>query len=339
MQNRIAYYDILRGMAIIGVLIGHSSGVGEGFEATSFDFIGTVLLRLVINFCVPLFLALSGFFLANKKVEKSKDYKGFIKKQIPRVLVPYIIWSFLYSMMTFFNGADINTIIEKFLTFQSSAPMYFIFLIIQYYLLLPILKKLANNKGLILSAAISLTCGLLIIYFREYTSIKLPLVVFAGFFPTYLVFFVLGLYLRNNKINLTNHQLIPLVILFYLLSCLETYILYTKFSNIKTAANPENITSFLYSFFIIIFFFQNVRDSNNRLMNYFGEISFGIYFSHIIILGRIAPSILIRLWPQIISYGLIRQLSLVFTALIFCSLFAYTMRRINKNIATKYIGQ
>ncbi len=339
MKNRIAYYDILRGIAIIGVLIGHSSSIGLSSKDTSYDFIITVILRLFINFCVPLFLALSGFFLANKKVEQKNDYKHFIIKQIPRVLYPYFIWSIFYSIMLFLRGENINTIIYKYFTFQSSSPMYFIILIIQYYLLLPLLKKLANPRGLIVSAVISLSCSILIIFFREYTTIQLPLIVYAGFFPTYLIFFVLGLYLRNNEIRLSNQQVFPLIILFYILSWLETYLLYIKFNDISTAANPENITSFLYSMAIIIFFFQNVREGNIKGLSYLGEISFGIYFTHIIILGRIAPTILIWLIPQFISYGFISQIILVITALTLCILIAYTTRKINKNIATKYLGQ
>ncbi len=339
MRKRIAYYDILRGIAIIGVIIIHSSGNGYAFKASSLDFIGTVVLREFVNFAVPLFIALSGFFLANKKFETNQDYWKFIKKQISRVLIPYLLWSLLYSIVNFQKGEGINVIVYKYFTFQSCGPMYFIFLIIQYYLLLPILKKMANRKGLIVSMIISLLSCILIFYFRHFTDFNLPLVVYGGFFPTYLVFFVLGLYLRNNKVKYTTQKLIPFIVAFFILSCIETYLLYLKFNDIRNAVNGEKIGSFLYAIAFVMLFFRNVKLRNLPMMTYTGEISFGIYLSHIVILGRVAPSILVRLWPQINSYGLFLQLMLVITTLLFCILFAYVTRRINKNVAVKYLGQ
>ncbi len=202
MKERITYFDILRGLAIIGVVAIHSAGIGYQFQDTSIQFIGTVIWRQLINFSVPLFLAISGYFLAKKIVENKKDYFSFIRKQIPRVLIPYILWSILYLGINMIRGAELQSILFKFFTFQSAVPFYFIILIIQYYLLLPVMKKLATSKGLIISTTISIASCLIIFYFRYYTNFDLPLFVYAGVFPTWMIFFVLGIYIKLHGIAL-----------------------------------------------------------------------------------------------------------------------------------------
>jgi surface polysaccharide O-acyltransferase-like enzyme len=171
MKERITYFDLLRGLAIIGVVAIHSTGIGYTFEDTSIDFNMTVFWRQMINFSVPMFVAISGFFLANKDTRTYNEYFLFLKKQIPRVLIPYLIWSALYLGIDFVRGATIESLIYRLFTFQTSVPFYFIILIIEYYILLPFLQRLATPKGLIVSAFISILSCLLIFYFRYYTAI------------------------------------------------------------------------------------------------------------------------------------------------------------------------
>ena len=89
MSDRIEYFDILCGLAILGVVAIHSSGSGLQFGDNSLNFHFTVLWRNMLNFSVPMFLAISGYFLAKKSIAHTTDYFSFLKKQIPRVYVPF----------------------------------------------------------------------------------------------------------------------------------------------------------------------------------------------------------------------------------------------------------
>lgn len=102
--NRNEYFDILRGIAIIAVVAIHSIGIGLSQSPQSLDFNLSLLFRNAINFAVPLFLAISGYFLANKKVENTSQYLAFIQKQIPRVYVPFMLWSLLWFLLTYLRG-------------------------------------------------------------------------------------------------------------------------------------------------------------------------------------------------------------------------------------------
>jgi len=339
MKERIIYFDLLRGLAIIGVVAIHSTAIGYTFEDTSIDFNITVFWRQMINFAVPMFIAISGFFLANKEISTYNEYFSFLKKQILRVLIPYLIWSLLYLGIDFMKGASIQSLIFRLFTFKTSEPFYFIILIIEYYILLPALQKLATPKGLILSAFISILSCIIIFYFRYYTAINLPLVI-VGSAPTWLIFFVLGIYIRNHKIKLKNNGIMLFIILGLGLSLVETYILYHKFGSIVDSVTAVKISSFIYSSFIILFAFKNsdLKFNKNKLLAYIGEISFGIYLSHIFFM-MVINLLINRLMPFFNQSAILRQFILILLTMFFCIVFATVVRKLDKKKAIKFLGQ
>lgn len=338
-KDRIAYYDLLRGFAIIGVIAIHSTGIGYTFNDASVDFNITVLWRQIINFSVPMFIAISGFFLANKEVDAKDSYLRFIKKQVPRVLIPYLSWSILYLGIALLKGDSLLKLAYRLFSFTSSTPFYFIILIIEYYLLLPILQKLATVKGVALSALISAMSCVLILYLKYYTEIRLPIFVY-GSAPTWLMFFVLGIYLRKNPIKLENTTLMLLIVSGLALSLVETYILYNKFDDIGNSVTAVKVSSFAYSTFIILFAFRNA-DRNlakTKLLRYIGEVSFGIFLSHMFFM--IGLRAILDLWfPILKERALLYQFSLIALTLSCCLAFALISREINKPRAMKYLGQ
>lgn len=152
--NRNEYFDILRGAAIIAVVAIHSISVGLNQPINSLDFNLTMFFRNAINFAVPVFLAISGYFLVNKNVQNTAQYISFIKKQIPKVYLPCLVWSLCWLLLSRLRGGGLDYF--DVFTFQANEIYYFIFLIVQCYLLLPFLQKLATHKGLLISVAISI---------------------------------------------------------------------------------------------------------------------------------------------------------------------------------------
>lgn len=64
-MQRIPYFDFLRGIAIIMVVCLHCIDF-SAMEGAVLNFFG-VEFRNLLNAAVPLFLAISGYFMANKK--------------------------------------------------------------------------------------------------------------------------------------------------------------------------------------------------------------------------------------------------------------------------------
>lgn len=321
MSERIDYFDILRALAICGVVAIHASGTGLNFQTDSINFNFTVLWRNLLNVSVPMFLAISGFFLARKSFNSVSDYLSFLKKQIPRVYIPMLIWSlaWLGLAIVIYQQSLLDEVL-KLLTFQSTGPYYFIALILQFYLLLPLLRRWANGRGLVASIVVSLLMTVLIFYLRYFTGLELPLIVYAGNFFTWLMFFVLGLYLgTTDNLKLANKQLIPLIVFFYVLSCIESYLLIAVFEQPGDAVSAVKASSFMYAFFLIIFLFKNRNWIQSSLLKQLGDMSFGIYLIHLFAL-QAAVSLIARLYPPLQAISPVYQMSLILLVLLSCYL-------------------
>lgn len=140
-SKRIEYFDFLRGIAIFMVIGIHT------FSLTTLDGgLGElkVLFRQVIGCAVPLFLAISGYFLAKKK--KKDNYLSFLKNQIPKVYIPVLIWSLPYLISGLFKGYNPISVFGLYFLCGFSI-YYFVALIMQYYILLPVLAKFNKLGG------------------------------------------------------------------------------------------------------------------------------------------------------------------------------------------------
>ena len=316
--SRNEYFDILRGIAIIAVVAIHSIGTGLSQSPQSFDFNLTLLFRNAINFAVPLFLAISGYFLASKKVENFSQYLVFIQRQIPKVYVPLMLWSLIWFLLTYLRGEGWQ--LFKLFTFQANEIYYFIALIIQCYLLLPWLKKLATNAGLLFSVVLSVTMTYVIFALRYYAYIDLPLIAYAGNVLTWMMFFVLGLYFGKNKtLAISQGKLLTLVVLSFVLSCIESYWLIAKFAQPGEAVTAVKASSFLYSFFVILLLFKHQTMFSSKLLKRFGEASFGIYLVHMLVLILVG-AVIKRVAPWLLNETLLYQFILIFSVS-FLSLF------------------
>ena len=141
--SRIQYFDILRGLAILMVM-GIHTYIVPSFDSLSHAW--SINMRELLNFAVPLFLAISGFFIGQKEINDRNQYISFLKKQIPRVYIPLLIWSTPMVILWVLNGQSLISSVIKGVTCATFGPYYFICLIIQLYLVHPIISKAANLK-------------------------------------------------------------------------------------------------------------------------------------------------------------------------------------------------
>lgn len=125
MSNKI---QICRAIAIIAVVIIHNCP--QEYEG--------IVIRCFVNFAVALFIFLSGYL--TKLV--NNDIKMFYKKRLLRVIIPYCIWSMLYTI--FSNKWD--SFIFNFITGQCCSIYYFIIVYIQLTILTPWVSRLIQSK-------------------------------------------------------------------------------------------------------------------------------------------------------------------------------------------------
>lgn len=143
-MQRNYYFDFLRGIAIMMVVAIHTFNVEEAdLHGCVVDM--TTFVRQLLNCAVPIFLAISGYFLGNKKLETWSERKTFWRKQMTKVYLPTLIVSLPYLALAIIHGMNPLAAVLMMLVCGYSI-YYFIALILQYYALLPILQKV-NSGG------------------------------------------------------------------------------------------------------------------------------------------------------------------------------------------------
>ena len=135
MKERVAYFDFLRGLAIMMVVGIHTYTLGED---------GTVV-RQMLNTAAPLFIAISGYFLSQKKMENKDDYFAFLKKQLPKVYLPVLVWSVPLYALALYSGSSIikQTIM---LLGCGLSIYYFVAFIMQCYLVHPVINNCISGN-------------------------------------------------------------------------------------------------------------------------------------------------------------------------------------------------
>ena len=300
MNQRIQYFDFLRGLAIMMVVAIHTSG-GSSWSTIELS------VRQVINCAVPLFLAISGFFLANKNVSTKQLYCSFLKKQIPKVYFPVLIWSLPLLVLSLYHGKDILKSVTLFFVCGYSI-YYFIALIIQYYVMLPILQRLTFFGG---SIALIITV-ISIFVFKYVITVELPLIIYGGVFIMWIVFFVAGVLL--GKMESRNYNIsiwVIWVVVSFICTLFETDYLHStgeKYLGIKTSTHIMSLG------IIILLFSQKIQSLYREnmftsIIAKIGSVSFGVYLIHcfiIIIFGGLSLNWIVQwILVLVLSCGIV----------------------------------
>lgn len=279
---RVDYFDMLRGVAIIFVVAIHSIGSSLSLPSDTFNYNATIFLRNALNIAVPIFITISGYFLSRKSIKNFHDYLNFTSRQITKIYVPVLIWSVVWLLINIVtNKGTFITEFIKLISFRSNEPYYFVFLIIQFYIFLPFLAAINNKKGLAFSIFFSLISTLFVLYIRYFSDIELPVIVYGGNSFVYLMFFVLGMYVGSgNKINITTKSLKCWIVVFYVLSCLESYLLIYIFGQVIDGVSAVRPFSFVFSLFVIYYLISNKKEKTSKCMVMLGKVSFGVFLTH-----------------------------------------------------------
>ncbi|MEG1834488.1 MAG: acyltransferase [Oscillospiraceae bacterium] len=286
--NRNLYWQNVRGICIIAVILIHCTTGLSYIESglTSFNSIYYIIMRNIINFPVPIFIFLSGFF-TNIDLAKN-DVKSYYKKKLLRLFVPFVIWTTFYNaywMVTnILKNEPINVIAMIKAYFFGTSHLYFIVLLLWLILVTPIIVKCLNSK-LKSSIVFSITTVFLIVSYIMQLGLqkKIPHLEISFI---YIGFYYLGMYCKDKKIDFKKYfnknTSIIFLIFAFVINLSETIILLKIKADIGFAFDQMTIGGFLYGFSIIVYLLVNQKDkSKSSLLTYIGDNSFGIYFVHI----------------------------------------------------------
>ena len=225
---KLAEIDFVRAIAVFSVIMIHVSAnyvelLGLGF-----------LMNQWSRFAVPLFLLLSGLVLHLPQAQRLSA-AIFYRRRFGKILFPYLLWSVFYVLFTAFtNRLPIawSSLPSALIYGTGYYHLYFVIILLQLYLLYPLLSKwLARTPLLCLSLSFTLTfASEIILYLAMFSKILLPHAsspIYLVAFPSWLFFFVLGMYLGGSyaslKPKLLKHtwQILALWLLCFFLFYLE----------------------------------------------------------------------------------------------------------------------
>lgn len=188
------------------------------------------------------------------------------------------------------------------------------------------------SGGVILSILISLTWIGTMVYYMVIKGISLPLIVYAGALPCWIMFFVLGVVLGIRKRRECFLWIaLSITIVGFTVSVVSSRYLYDVYHG-GYGIKPS---SFVYAFGAILFLFDkrvetlvsNHRNMIFRSMVWLGKISFAVYLIHIYMVNFVVNRFTIDSW----------FLRTVF-ALVLTVLFIVILKRLIPERLHKYIG-
>ena len=276
----------------------------------------STVVRQLLNTAVPLFVAISGYCLSQKRMENKDDYLFFLKKQFTKVYLPVLVWSLPLYAIALYSGSSI--IKQTILLLSCGLSIYyFVAFIMQCYVVLPVINNyISGNKRrvVIVSCLISFAWIAGVMYMNTIQGKGIPLILYAGPLPCWLMFFVLGVMI-GHKPERNYSIILPMVIaiLGFILSVIETdYLLdhYGKGVGIKPS-------SFIYSAGMIFLMFSNkvenlIRRTGAiyRFIIWIGSLSFGIYLVHCYFISFFVKRLPIDSW--LLQWSLALFLTVVF---------------------------
>lgn len=339
MSRRVLYLSRIKAVACIAVVVLHTFYAADSYAASAAAHSAMLSVRNCMMWAVPCFVMASGALLLDKKREL--DLKKLFGKYILRMVIALLVFSVLFgifdSVLLPRNGADPSVIggilggLETALYGNGWAHMWYIYMMIAIYLLLPAYKLVTR------SAKPADLRYLLFIYLIFMSVLPLVTTLWGKTLPFYIcVFTIYPFYLFLGYALHTGAVKLPRLAggAVFLLSTVITVIL-TIYS---TDNSSEKLTSLLgnYSFPVIVagaagaysFFRAGSPDKLSLFDKIAGEIdkcSFGIYLIHMAVLKYIFA--VLRLDP-FDNGGAVTVLAICIAAF----LISYTITRVLKFI-------
>lgn len=214
-MKRVESLDFARVLSMLSVIVIHVTApyMGWNSDVTICGMNLAFLLNQACRFSVPLFILLSGAALGLQ--EKAVQAVPFWKKRLVKVGVPYVVWFFIYELENHaFSlsayGQEISdasvSYLRQFLLGQAAPHLYFISILLQLYLLYPLLEKaIRKAPRKTLWAAIAVTCIAQLLFDLGREGLQVLPSGLAPYwwmlFPVWLAYFVLGACLRRPVLD------------------------------------------------------------------------------------------------------------------------------------------
>ncbi len=303
-ELRLGNYELLRLLSTFMIVLLHvaAGSISLTMEHPDISFTLSNAMDSATRYAVPLFVMLSGAFQLNKK--RNKKYFTYYKKIGITILIPTLVWSFIYVLYQVVNARKsyalgeidsrgLSDLISYFFTqWVKGAPyyhMWYLYMALGLFVITPILIRVINrlDRGSVgLMGATFLIIGMIV---TDITTLPWYLK-----FIQYLGYYILGYWIRENvsvlkkwKIHSAIISIICMIFIFY-----ATEILVKSGTE---AINPFYFYGFLSPVVafgsVTAFSFFSCLTFENLWVDKIATYSFSIYLVHALILDMLTKAI------------------------------------------------
>ena len=303
MNNRILYLSRLKALSCIAVVVLHAFYAANAYAANAGAQSAMLSVRNAMMWAVPCFVMASGALLLDRN--RILSNKKLFGKYIPRMAIALVVFSLLFSVFdaelikhsSF--GETVKDIFSDIFLGTGWAHMWYIYLMLAIYLLLPVYKMISTNaKASELKYLLLVYCVFLSVipFIETISGRKLPFYICV--FSIYPLYLFLGHVLHTGIIKLPKNASGLMFLI-----CIGITAMLTAYSCSTASDAPETskkISSLLevYSFPLYIAasvgaygFFRRTKNKPFPVLDTISaeldNCSFGIYLIHMAVLKYI----------------------------------------------------
>lgn len=294
----------LKAIAILAVILIHTlSSIQPSPFVNSSEFqLLTIILDQLARISVPLFVAISGYGLAQSCAKQSLSFFDFFKRRIMKILPLYFIWSVIFAFIfylipTWAPATQQPNLVWQLVLGRADYHLYFVPMIFQLYLFFPLiffLFKKWPHYTFIMASLIQLVWWWFFSY-QEFTVTTWKY--FAGdgeqylWMSNWIGYFVLGMYLPKVW-KIFDKKKILILLTFATLFCSILFMVNSAIQAIQGEIDPlfalkfTRYPVFIYSVIaisLISYFAKKIKKFPNIIV-LIGNNSYFLYLSHTLFL-------------------------------------------------------
>ena len=214
-SNRNDYLDIVKGFAMILVILGHSMEVSAGKEArANLSFFVDPVHDFIYSFHMPLFMLVSGWlFYMSLKIH---DTRYLITSRLRSLLVPILTFGFLVTLLDLdYNSITAVSFLKTWFR-STTSNLWFLYAVLALSFLSLFIEKTLHGHivcYMLITILTLFTPSVWWLFFNKEIAFMCP-------------FFVIGLLFNKYGIFISNHISMSLYVMTLLLSILLFVILF-----------------------------------------------------------------------------------------------------------------
>ncbi len=148
-RHAFGEFDILRGFAIIVVVLSHTLFYRiETFDCQIAVAVGFSLGK-IFAIVIPIFYFITGYY-SMRSAQRNK--KHFLSSRFRLLLPPYFIWSTVYILAEWIVGTDFGIklgpidVVEKYILGNAATSYYFLFVLFIFYAITPLFSDMNADQ-------------------------------------------------------------------------------------------------------------------------------------------------------------------------------------------------